>query len=215
MRNKLSLLALATALAGCQHADVPERGLSSVNVPVVSRADYFFDVAAPYGALPPAESARLDAWFRGLGLGYGDVISIDGDHSNAARADVARVAGTYGMLVSNGRPVTAGQIPSGSVRIVVSRHRVAVPNCPNWSGASSPNYDNRSTSNFGCAVNTNLAAMIANPQDLVHGRDDTGVSDAIAATKAIDMYRNWPLTGIIDGQQKRPLQDANTKKDEN
>ena len=30
-------------------------------------------------------------------------------------------------------------------------------------------------SNFGCAVNGNLAAMVANPSDLVHGREGSGV----------------------------------------
>ena len=57
----------------------------------------------------------------------------------------------------------------GPVRVVVSRTRATVPNCPNWSVPSQPNYNNRSMSNFGCAVNSNLAAMVANPEDLVHG----------------------------------------------
>ena len=82
MTNKLSLLLLGSiALAGCQvhrGEDRPARGLIPVNEPVVTRADYVFDAAAPGGSLGAQESARLDGWFRGLELGYGDVVSVDG-----------------------------------------------------------------------------------------------------------------------------------------
>ena len=40
------------------------RGVAAVNVPVVTRADYALDAAAPDGSLSPSEAARLDAWFR-------------------------------------------------------------------------------------------------------------------------------------------------------
>ena len=57
---------------------MPERGVASVNVPVVTSADYVFDAAAPGGALAPGEGDRLNGWFQGLGLGYGDTVYVDG-----------------------------------------------------------------------------------------------------------------------------------------
>ena len=76
MRSKLlPLLALSSALAGCASAagrDLPDRGIAAVNVPVVTTANYVFDAAAPGGALAPGESDRLNGWFQGLGLSYGD-----------------------------------------------------------------------------------------------------------------------------------------------
>jgi pilus assembly protein CpaD len=209
MTHKLSFLFLASAaLAGCQvhrGVDDPARGLLPVNEPVVSRADYVFDAAAPGGSLPTSEAARLDGWFRGLELGYGDVISLDGPEAALARADVARVAARYGMLVSEGAPVTAGAIAPGAVRVVVSRTRAGVPGCPNWSRPSSPNYNNELMSNFGCAVNSNLAAMVANPGDLVSGRDTYAGSDARTGTRAIESYRSKEPTGAGG------LKDTNTK----
>lgn len=199
MTNKLSFLLLASAaLAGCQvhrGADEPARGIIPVNEPVVSRADYVFDAAAPGGSLDPSEAARLDGWFRGLELGYGDVISVDGADALSARADVARVAGRYGMLVSEGAPVTVGAIPPGAVRVVVSRTRANVPGCPNWSQPSNPNYNNLLTTNYGCAVNANLAAMVANPADLVSGRESVAGSDPVTGTRAVQVYRNQRPTG--------------------
>ena len=61
-------------------------------------------------------------------------------------------------------------------------------------------------SNFGCGVNTNLAAMVANPEDLVHGREGNGVGDPMTGAKAVDVYRSTPPTGT------KGLQDVSTKK---
>ena len=104
MRTKLIIALLATTLVGPALAKEPNpaRGLDSVNVPVVTRSDYAFDAAAPEGSLPPAEQYRLDAWFAGLNIGYGDHIYVEGAYADAARSDVARLAGRYGLLVSSG-----------------------------------------------------------------------------------------------------------------
>jgi pilus assembly protein CpaD len=198
MRSKFGLLLLTTAaLAGCSYPrhDLPDRGVEATNVPVVTRADYVFDAAAPAGSLAPSEKARLDAWFRGLDLGYGDSIYVDAPTGEAARYDVAQVAGNYGMMVQPGVPVTAGAVPGGTVRVIVSRTRAEVPGCPNWSVPSQPNFNNRTMSNFGCGVNSNIAAMVANPEDLVHGREGTDVGNNQAATKAIMLYKSTPPTG--------------------
>ena len=207
MARKSALIVVAAALSACQHVpyDQPDRGLEPVNVPVVHRSDYALDVAAPGGSLPSSEAGRLDGWFRSLQLGYGDSIYVDGDYAPAARDDVARVAGQYGMLVSNGAPVTQGSIPPGSVRVVVSRTRAEVPGCPNWDVPAQPNYNNRSMSNFGCSVNSNIAAMVANPGDLVHGREGDPYVDAAAASRGVGVYYSTPPTG------KKGLQDVNTK----
>jgi len=169
MRSKFLLIALSSALAGCQVGPVaPERGLSAVNVPVVTSADYVFDAAAPAGSLAPGEVERLNGWFQGLGLGYGDTIYVDGGYAPSARGQVAMIAGRYGLLVTPGAPVTAGMVSPGSVRVVVARRRATVPGCPNWSGVSQPDWDNKSMSNYGCSVNGALAAMFADPEDLLH-----------------------------------------------
>jgi pilus assembly protein CpaD len=203
MRSKLSLLALATALGACSYTphDLADRGMSPVNVPVVERADYVLDVAAPGGVLPAGEAERLSGWFQGLGLSYGDRIFVDGPYSDAARSQVAQVAARYGLLVEANAPITEGALPHSAVRVVVSRTRATVPNCPNWRRDALPNYNNRSFSNFGCAVNSNLAAIIANPEDLIHGREGDGLIDPRTGTKAVDAYRGKALSGASGAVQ--------------
>ena len=209
MASKSAALLIAAALSGCAYhpGPVPNAGISAVNEPVLSRSDYVFDAAAPGGNLPPSEAARLDSWFSGLDPRYGDNVYVDaGAYSEAARAEVAGIAGKYGLLVSPGAPVTAGSVQPGNVRVIVSRTIASVPNCPNWERQSQPNYNNESMPGYGCAVNGNLAAMVANPEDLFHGREGTGVLDTATATKAVNVYRTQPATGTGG------LKEINTKK---
>lgn len=206
MRSKLILIALASSLAACNTPDMADKGVAAVNVPVVTSADYVFEAAAPDGALAPGETDRLNGWFQGLGLGYGDSIYVDGAYADAARGQVAAVAGQYGMMVSDGAPVTAGAVQPGMVRVVVSRRRASVPYCPNWSVPAQPNYDNRNMSNFGCGVNSNIAAMVANPEDLIHGQEASGTGDVNTAAKAVIYYRSTPPSG------SKGLQSIDTKK---
>ena len=209
MRRSIIILGLAPALAitacAATPTDRPAKGLASVNVPVISRADYALDLSSPDGTVTGAEAARLDGWFRSMQLGYGDRVYVDGPSGFAARDDVARIAGQYGMLVSVGTPLTTGPVAPGMVRVVVTRTSASVPACPNWSKPSTPNYDNASMSNYGCAINGNMAAMIANPEDLVYGREGSGVGDTLTSSKAVEQYRKAVPTG------QQGLKDISTK----
>lgn len=209
MRSKFLIVALGSTLAACatNAPDVPAAGMEPVNVPVVTRANYVYDAAAPNGALAAGETERLDGWFRGLGVRYGDNIYVDGV-ADTARGQVAEVASRYGLTVLAGAPVTAGALSPDFVRIIVSRTEARVPNCPNWSVPSQPNFNNTMASNYGCAVNSNIAAMVANPEDLLFGRDASGLSDARTATKPVSVYRNTPPTGT------KGLMDISTKKED-
>ena len=207
MRSKLALLALGSVLAGCVAGAPakPDRGMTAVNIPVVTSAEYVFDAAAPGGSLAPGEGERLNAWLQSLSVGYGDSIYVDGGYAARARGQVADIVGRYGLLVQAGAPVTAGAVAPDSVRVVVSRRRAMVPNCPNWERGDQPNYENRSFPGLGCAVNSNYAAMVADPVDLIHGREGSGLSSPETLTKALDVYRKASPTGT------KALQNINTK----
>ncbi len=196
MINRPLLLALlpATMLAGC--GGTLNRGLESVHQPVVSRADYSFDLSTDGAGLAPGEGQRLAGWMTSLHVGYGDQVTID-DPANdrAAREAVAGQAARFGLLVSEDAPVTAAAVPPGMVRVVVSRSKAYVPHCPDYSREGQPEFNSDTSSNFGCASNTNLAAMVANPADLVRGEPGSGTIDPLTATRAIDAMRRALPTG--------------------
>ena len=110
------------------------------------------------------------------------------------RAGVAEAASRHGLLLADTAPMTAGQIAPGMVRVVLSRSRAEVRGCPDWSLQSNTNSDARTSPNYGCATNANMAAMVADPIDLVRGQR-AGVSDPVTASKAIEKYRRGTTGG--------------------
>lgn len=64
--------------------------------------------------------------------------------------------------------------------------------CPDWSQSQTSNYLNELHSNFGCAVNTNLAVQLEDPADLHRGHGSAG-PDAETSEGVIESYRAGEL----------------------
>lgn len=199
-----AVASLGLLASGC--AVTPEPNLTvtnnpslySLHQPVVQRTDFVFDVATAPGGVSPSELARLDAWFGSIRLGYGDQISIDwpGGYANPEvfRA-VSGVAGRYGLLLSpEAAPVSAGPVQPDTARIVASRATASVPTCPHWNSTDLTPI-NTTSSNYGCSTNSNLAAMVADPNDLIVGRDGSPEGTGSTASRAIRVYRQTAPTG--------------------
>lgn len=172
--NKILIAALmSVSLAGCGSMGA-NTSLYSVHQPVVERTNFALDVNVGYGnGMEAGEQRRVSEWFDALKLGYGDRISIDYGNAgaNAAlRQNVAQMADNYGLLLVETPPVTVGEVPAGAARIVVTRSKASVPTCPNHDSNHEANYNASVSTNYGCAINSNLAAMIADPEDLVRGQ---------------------------------------------
>ncbi len=195
MRN-LKFLIAATAsitLAGCaaNSLGTSNTSLYSVHQPVVERTNYAIDLNTDGGSISSAERTRLAEWFDALQLRYGDRVSVDsgnGYASSAATNAVAQTAAELGLTMEGPAPVTAGQVSPGMIRVVVTRSNASVPSCPDFSTDHDRNYNASNHSNYGCATNSSLAAMIADPEDLVRGRDSKRL-DTNSGKKAVDGYR--------------------------
>lgn len=192
--KSLPLIALALALPACMGTE--NRGIESVHQPIVQRTDYVIDVNTGGYGLAAGERERLDGWFRSIDLAYGDRVSVDDPSgSGAAQGEVQALLGRRGMTLTGSAPVTAGAVAPGTVRVVVSRATASVPGCPDWSRPSSPDFVGSTMSNYGCASNAALASMVADPIDLVQGREAGAAIDTITAGKAIKTYRETAPTG--------------------
>jgi pilus assembly protein CpaD len=191
-----AVLSIGFGLSGCI-AD--NRSVDSIHQPVVERTNYTFDLATGPGGLSTIERNRLAGWFEAMDLRYGDRISIDDPlGSGATRASVQEVASRYGVLLSNEAPVTQGYVSAGTTRVVVSRSSASVPGCPDWKTKSDFNPNSATTSNYGCATNSNLASMVADPEHLVRGASTTGDTVVMSSNKAINAYREAKTTGSGD-----------------
>ena len=196
-RKLAGVLAMSLGLTLSACGGMPtNRSLESTKQAVVERTNYTLDVAAGAGGLSIPEQQRLSGWFEAMDLRYGDRVSIDDPMmSSTTRDAVAKLAGRHGILVQDGAPVTAGYVTPGSVRVVLTRSKAHVPGCPDWSAKSDMNYNNATSPGYGCANNGNLAAMIANPEDLIKGQEGTGETVVSTSNKAIKTYRETAPTG--------------------
>ena len=182
----LACLIPAFAIVGCVGTE--NAGVESVHQPVVTRTDHVLDLAASGGRLAAGEQQRLGGWLAGMQVGYGDRVSIDDAVDADTRDAVAGMIAAYGLLLADGGPAAASR-PADTIRVVVSRATAQVPGCNDWSRDSSVDYAQNTSSFYGCSVNGNLAAMVANPRDLVRGASGDGLNDPASVFKAIDSYR--------------------------
>ena len=63
-----------------------------------------------------------------------------------------------------------------------------------WSGLRARDYRNLRSPNMGCATQNNLAAMIADPHDLV-APTEAAPRDGAMAARGVQLYRQGELTG--------------------
>jgi len=193
IRTIIAALALPLALGACATAnDGPQNNtLYSVHQPVVERNNYTLDLASGAGGLSMPEQARLADWFEAMNIGYGDRIAIDDPmNSPAVREDVAALASRHSLLLAQGAPVTEGFIDPGRVRVVVTRSSAHVPGCPDWSDQIKTSLGNSTSDGYGCSINSNLAAMIADPEHLLEGAQGTGETLVSRSTLAVEAYRD-------------------------
>jgi pilus assembly protein CpaD len=88
------------------------------------------------------------------------------------------------------------------VELILERHLVTLPACPDWSRQSGTDFSNQPHSNFGCATQTNLGLMVAEPKDLVRGRT-LAPADGVHQAEGIVRYR----TGTVVELEEVEVQD--------
>lgn len=191
--------ALVLALSACvTDTSTVNRGMESVKQPVVSHTSYVFDVNAGGGKLTEAERQRLEGWFDSIGLAYGDTVAIateSGYYGKDIHDGIAAVVERHSLLLQEDHTAQAGRALEGSVRLIVRRATAQVPDCPEWKNQAESNGTGEISSNFGCGVNSNLAAMVANPNDLVLGQGNASDLRTATSSKAIKVYRDQTPTG--------------------
>jgi len=217
IKRSLAIASLAV-LAGCQGlpqmedwSNVPEPKQVEVNQVQYSHAVSFMPAS---DALSAGEGERLLAFLGNAGATRKDVFHvISGSPEIPTGLSDARKVALTGYLSALGvqiRPLSgdfAVKVPHGdTVSLIVRQYVVTLPGCPDWSGDRFT-YNNVPTSNWGCATATNLGLMVAEPGDLVRGRDG-GLGDGEYAATSISNYRKGetrPLNpediGIIESQQ--------------
>jgi pilus assembly protein CpaD len=94
-------------------------------------------------------------------------------------------------------PGSAGPAP---VVVGFERYQAAVPKCNrDWTSVTNT-AENGVDPNFGCAVSANMAAMIANPEDIDHPATMTDI-DAARREAVLSKYRAGATTSTAKDDQ--------------
>lgn len=150
----------------------------------------------------PGELARLADFLAPYDEGSGAYVFVDAG-SDVAGAELARqrTDRIRGVLSSRGfslrrLPADPAGLPATasdprSVTVFVGEYVVTPPSCPDMGKQTSADFTNTPASDFGCSTATNLGLMVANPSDLVVGRDP-GPASAERAVLGMQRYRKPP-----------------------
>lgn len=106
-------------------------------------------------------------------------------------ADVRKALNDAGVPWSAlpGATYRTGGGPDGDTLIVSYTHYVATPSqCGVWKGLRARDYRNLRSPNYGCATQNNIAAMLADPHDLVAPADATP-RDAAGVARVMEAWR--------------------------
>jgi len=92
--------------------------------------------------------------------------------------------------------------------IIVTRSGAHAEECGNWPEDMTRTAQNTTYENFGCSQQNNIAAMVADPRDLIRPRP-TAPADAMRRSKVFDKYREGTeVSSAPEQQQKVKISDV-------
>ena len=190
-RTNLALvIAMSSALAACSSGEL---ALDDTYVPAthyeqypieVKRGPVKMEISSRHGTLQSAQINAISGFSRSAKNSGSSRITILRPSGGGASGKVARE--TYQVLVQSG--VAPGMIaqktyPASSkapVQLTYIRSVAITKECGDWSVDFSDTANNEIHTNYGCAIQNNIAAMVVNPDDFVAPRPTTPV---LAATR--------------------------------
>lgn len=218
MTNFLLRSACAGVIAlfiGACETDITEHDTSYAHPTTAQRKTARLDVGPLYAGKPsPADSERIDEFLSAYQT-QGDrplEVTVPGKSTDdpAAREHALQLANALmqrGVAAEDINLYVAETQTTGTASVTFPIFVTAPEECGYTSDLWDKGYDNAIDPNYGCALQHNIDAMVANPRDLVHPREATPGRSGVRSFYVIDKYqRGEPLPSAND-----LLQDYNFK----
>lgn len=219
----LPVLLAIVFLSGCEIREEDWTRMPQPRTPKVEQASFTHSVvfAPDEAVLAPERRTELDRFLIRTRTGSADSVRVVSGPGGAAIAS-RRAASVTAYLRHLGALVEVAAAGFGlptpepdTVDVIVRRSVVVLPGCPDWSDKPGDTRNNTVSRNWGCATAVNLGLMVAEPRDLVAGRD-LSPADGDAAVLGIQRYRageTKPLApedvGTIESQQRQDTGGGN------
>lgn len=202
MRNRtitlpalIALAAMASTLAGCRSGDM---ALDDVYKPLQADERYpieyakgpiVLEVQTAAGSLQPEQVNAVAGFARQSMAGGLTPVTIRRPAGGGASTHVAEEVA--GLMLHQGLPrnmIRMGTYPapaSAPLQLSFVRAYAHTKPCGEWTRDATDSTSNEPLPNHGCAVQSNIAAMLANPNDLTGQRPATAaIGDAAVTTAA-------------------------------
>jgi len=159
--------------------------------------------SAPDAGLMPDDAQKFDAFVADYIQHGNGAISIA---APAGRDSSAAISYFGERLAAAGVPrerilVGTRDMPDGKVELAYIGYVATTAPCGDWSVNLGDTASNRVDPNFGCAVQHNLAAQVADPRDLL-APEPTGPGDAARRATVYDAYKAGKPTGAEKSQDQ-------------
>lgn len=206
---------LVTVFIGACETDITEHDPAYSHPTTVQRKTARLDVGPMYAGKPaPNDSERIDEFLNAYQT-QGErplEVTVPGKSTDdpAAREHALQLANA---LMQRGVPAedinlyVAETQTTGTASVSFPIYITEPEECGYTTDYWDFNHDNSIDPNYGCAIQRNVDAMVANPRDLVHPREATPGRSGARSFYVIDKYqRGEPLPSAND-----LLQDYNFK----
>jgi pilus assembly protein CpaD len=150
--------------------------------------------SAPQAGLLPDDTARFDAFvadYLSRGSGSISVSAPAGPDANAALEYFGQRL--FSMGVQRSRILVGTHEGDGRVEVGFIAYTANAGACGDWSENLGETSSNRVAANFGCAVQKNIAAQVADPRDLIEMRP-SDPADATRRAVVVDKYEKGQVT---------------------
>ena len=166
--------------------------------------------SAPQAGLLPDDAARLDGFvadYLSRGSGSISVSAPSGPYSVAALDYFGERL--FSMGVQRSRILVGTHEGDGRVEIGFISYNAHADECGDWSKNLGDTASNRAAANFGCAVQKNIAAQVADPRDIIEMRP-TDPSDAARRATVLQKYEKGEVTAAEKNKaQSGAVSDVN------
>lgn len=182
LASHLVLLASMVALSGCADMQAHMQSRLPPALPAYAgkqievtqaRSVHVVNFADGSARISGDEGAYAVAFVDEAMRSSGGSVLVEKASAQASRLQRQRIAAVSDMLVKKGyhvAPFAPAEANVGGVQVAVDALVAVAPNCPNWEFHKYAEFGSQLPPNQGCADRTNLAAMVANPRDLVSGQ---------------------------------------------
>ncbi|MDW3205284.1 MAG: CpaD family pilus assembly lipoprotein [Alphaproteobacteria bacterium] len=183
-------ITLILLVAGLLTACGPTQTRSDVEL----RREPIFDTITDSAEIAPglAGDTALDLLLARNDARYGDRLVVTAPAET--RESLRRRLAATGVRVL---PAPEGETgPNKPYRATFVRLIVTPPSCGDWSDEA--DFDNKPDAHWGCSQTSNLARMVADPNDLLAGRETIGPQGTAADILAIRAYRQRTIKWVPD-----------------